>query len=119
MKPRGHDDIDRTTFLLALCESDRRHKTTKVASNITGNLESAISDLNRNLDWISFATHDLPLIRELPAVHFGNFPGKIFPRIGSGPRIVSGPKMKKVDDLPSTPPPGTRASAWPSSVRTV
>jgi hypothetical protein len=53
---------------LALCDSDRRTGTAKVSSNIAGNLESAISDLNRNLDWISFATHDLPLIRELPEI---------------------------------------------------
>jgi hypothetical protein len=35
------DGIDRTTFLLALCESDRKHSTEKVGSNITANLESA------------------------------------------------------------------------------
>jgi len=60
--------IDRTAFVLALCDSDRRHETQKVASKITGNLESAFAALNCNIDWISFATNDLPIVRELPQI---------------------------------------------------
>jgi hypothetical protein len=63
-----NDPIDRTTFFLALCESDRRNETEKVTSTFTGNLESAFADLNRPLDWISYATNDLPLIRDLPEI---------------------------------------------------
>jgi len=62
------EEIDRTTFLLALCESDRKNATEKVSSKFTANLETAFQDLNRNLDWISYATNDLPVIRDLPAI---------------------------------------------------
>jgi len=62
------EKIDRTTFLLALCESDRKHATTKVGGRFTANLALAFADLNRNVDWISYATNDLPLIRDLPAI---------------------------------------------------
>ena len=62
------DPIDRTAFFLALCESDRKNGTEKVSGNIVANLDSAIADLNRNVDWISYASHDLPLIRDLPEI---------------------------------------------------
>ncbi len=62
------DPIDRTAFFLALRESDKRNGTEKVTSNIAGNLDSALADLNRNVDWISYASHDLPIIRDLPEI---------------------------------------------------
>ncbi|MGH7961927.1 MAG: hypothetical protein ACRERD_08895, partial [Candidatus Binatia bacterium] len=62
------DEIDRTTFLLALARSDDANGTQKVMSKFAHNLESAFADLNRPIDWISYATHDLPLIRDLPEI---------------------------------------------------
>ena len=62
------EEIDRTVFLLALMRADDANGTERVMSNFTHNLTSAFADLNRNLDWISYATNDLPLIRDLPAI---------------------------------------------------
>ena len=77
--------IDRTAFLLALCDGDRKNATGKVSNNFVANLESAFSDLNRQIDWQSYFNHDLPLVRELPQIvydaavenkdqKFNNFP---------------------------------------------
>jgi hypothetical protein len=60
--------IDRAAFLLALMRADDANNTQKVMSSFTHNLEAAFAELNRNIHWISFATNDLPLVRELPQI---------------------------------------------------
>ena len=41
--------IDRVTYFLSLCESDRKNSTTKVSQVYLANLEAAFDELNRDL----------------------------------------------------------------------
>ena len=57
--------IDRVTYFLSLCESDRKNSTTKVSQVYLANLEAAFDELNRDLKWRWFLDNDLPMIRSM------------------------------------------------------
>jgi len=44
------DPLDRTAYFLALCDSDRKHRTGKVGNNFIANLERAFAELNRPIE---------------------------------------------------------------------
>jgi len=60
------EPIDRATYFLILCDSDRKHGTQTIGSNFAANCDAAFADLSQPVDWISFVTHDLPIIRDMP-----------------------------------------------------
>lgn len=58
--------VDRTALFLALADDDRRSGSGRVSHKFMEELEKVFANLGRPVQWRSYCSNDLPIIRDLP-----------------------------------------------------